>query len=33
MDMYRSMGVKAVGFWRLGQETPGVWRLMRLGNE
>jgi spore germination protein YaaH len=33
MDMYRSMGVNAIGFWRLGQETAGVWRLMRLGHE
>ena len=31
MDMYQSMGVTAVGFWRLGQETPEVWKLLRLG--
>jgi hypothetical protein len=30
MDMYRSMGVTRVGFWRLGQETPAVWDLLRL---
>jgi hypothetical protein len=30
MDMYRSMGVAAAGFWRLGQETPAVWGLLRL---
>jgi spore germination protein YaaH len=33
MDMYRTMGVNAIGFWRLGQETKEVWRLLRLGNE
>jgi hypothetical protein len=30
MDMYRSMGVRSVGFWRLGQESPGVWELLSL---
>jgi spore germination protein YaaH len=25
LDLYRSMGVKSVGFWRLGQEDPAVW--------
>ena len=25
LDMYRRMGVSAVGFWRLGQETPAFW--------
>jgi spore germination protein YaaH len=30
MDMYAAMGVNAVGFWRLGQETRAVWSLMRL---
>jgi spore germination protein YaaH len=29
MEMYRSMGVKSIGFWRLGQETPGVWKLLK----
>ena len=32
MEMYRTMGVRAIGFWRLGQETLAVWRLLRLGN-
>jgi spore germination protein YaaH len=32
MDLYRSLGTKAVGFWRLGQETPAVWNLIRLEN-
>jgi hypothetical protein len=30
MEMYRSLGVRSVGFWRLGQETPAVWRRLRL---
>ncbi|MDR0602039.1 MAG: glycoside hydrolase [Treponema sp.] len=30
MEMYRSMGVRAVGFWRIGQEIPSVWDLIRL---
>jgi spore germination protein YaaH len=30
MDMYRSLGVAAVGFWRLGQETAAVWNLLRV---
>jgi spore germination protein YaaH len=29
MEMYRTMGVKSIGFWRLGQETPGVWKLLK----
>ena len=32
MDMYRSMGVQAVGFWRFGQETPAFWRYIALEN-
>jgi spore germination protein YaaH len=30
MEMYRALGVKAIGFWRLGQETPAVWNILRL---
>ena len=30
MEMYRSMGIGAVGFWRLGQETPAVWNIITL---
>jgi len=30
MEMYRSMGVAAVGFWRLGYETPAVWSYLKL---
>ena len=32
MEMYRSMGIAAIGFWRLGQETPEVWKLIKIGN-
>jgi hypothetical protein len=32
MSLYRHMGVNAVGFWRLGQETPAVWNFLRLGD-
>jgi hypothetical protein len=28
--MYRSLGVRAAGFWRLGQETQAVWDTLRL---
>jgi len=31
MEMYRTMGVAAIGFWRLGQETQAVWPLIKLG--
>ncbi|MDR1252330.1 MAG: glycoside hydrolase [Treponema sp.] len=30
MEMYKSMGVDSVGFWRLGQETAAVWNVVRL---
>ena len=30
MEIYRSMGVRAVGFWRLGQETLAVWNYIEL---
>jgi len=30
MEMYASMGVANVGFWRLGQETPAVWSFLGL---
>jgi hypothetical protein len=33
LDMYRTMGVRAAGFWRLGQETPLIWELLRLDGE
>jgi hypothetical protein len=31
LRMYRDMNVRAVGFWRLGQESPAVWDALRLG--
>jgi hypothetical protein len=31
MYMYRSQGVRNVGFWRLGQEPAAIWRYIKLG--
>jgi hypothetical protein len=25
LEMYRSLGIRSAGFWRLGQETPAIW--------
>jgi spore germination protein YaaH len=33
MEMYKSLGVGSIGFWRLGQETPAVWDILRLERE
>ena len=33
MEMYKSIGVTAIGFWRLGQETEKVWKLLELKRE
>lgn len=30
LDMYRKQGVRAAGFWRLGQETMAVWPTLNL---
>jgi len=30
MEMYKSMNINAIGFWRLGQETPKVWNILKL---
>jgi len=30
LEMYKKMGVGAVGFWRLGQETPAFWPVIEL---
>ncbi|MDR2660366.1 MAG: glycoside hydrolase [Spirochaetaceae bacterium] len=30
MRLYRNQGVQNIGFWRLGQETPKIWRLIKL---
>lgn len=29
-EMYRAAGVDKIGFWRLGQEAPGIWGRLRL---
>ncbi|MDR2371510.1 MAG: glycoside hydrolase [Treponema sp.] len=30
MEMYRSMGVQSVGFWRIGQEIPSILDLIQV---
>ena len=30
MQMYRGQGVQKIGFWRLGQEPPGIWQLVSV---
>jgi len=30
MEMYKSLNVTAIGFWRLGQETTRVWNIIKL---
>jgi spore germination protein YaaH len=30
MEIYRTLGVTSIGFWRLGQETPVIWSLLKL---
>ncbi|MDR2305457.1 MAG: glycoside hydrolase [Treponema sp.] len=30
MEIYRDLGVKNIGFWRIGQETPEVWKLITV---
>ncbi len=30
MEMYKSMGIKSIGFWCLGQESPTFWNYLRL---
>jgi spore germination protein YaaH len=30
MEMYKSMNVKAIGFWCLGQESPAFWNYLTL---
>jgi spore germination protein YaaH len=32
IEMYQKQGVEAIGFWRLGQETTGVWSLLNLNS-
>ncbi|MDR2484066.1 MAG: glycoside hydrolase [Treponema sp.] len=33
MEMYRTMGVQSIGFWRIGQESPTIWNRLRLIRE
>jgi len=33
MEMYKSMGINAIGFWRIGQETQKVWDIMQISND
>jgi len=33
MEMYKSMNVRAIGFWRIGQETPRLWNILRLNEQ
>jgi spore germination protein YaaH len=30
MEMYKSMKINAIGFWRIGQETPKVWEIIQI---
>ncbi|MDR2747685.1 MAG: glycoside hydrolase [Treponema sp.] len=30
LQMYQSVGIRAVGFWSIGQETPAIWSLLKL---
>jgi spore germination protein YaaH len=30
IGMYKDLGVETIGFWRLGQETTGIWSLLSL---
>jgi len=30
MEMYKSMKINAVGFWRIGQEPPKVWEFIQI---
>jgi len=32
MQMYKSLNVSSIGFWRLGQETQEVWKYIKLVN-
>ena len=29
-EMYKSMNIRAVGFWRIGQETKKVWDILKI---
>jgi spore germination protein YaaH len=30
LQLYQNMGLKAVGFWSIGQESPTIWNLLEL---
>ena len=30
MEMYKTMGISSIGFWRLGQETTEIWDYIKL---
>jgi GH18 family chitinase len=30
MEMYKSMNINAIGFWRIGQETPKIWNYIQI---
>jgi hypothetical protein len=30
MEMYRDMGVRAIGFWRIGQESSTIWNYLSI---
>ncbi|MDR0320077.1 MAG: glycoside hydrolase [Treponema sp.] len=30
MEMYKSMNINSIGFWRIGQETQNVWRILKV---
>jgi spore germination protein YaaH len=32
MSMYKELGVDMIGFWRLGQETMGIWPLLSINS-
>jgi hypothetical protein len=32
MEMYKSMNVRSIGFWRIGQETLEVWKILKLSS-
>ncbi|MDR1956236.1 MAG: glycoside hydrolase [Treponema sp.] len=33
MEMYRALGVRSIGFWALGQESPTIWERLRVHQE
>jgi len=30
MEMYKTLGIASIGFWRVGQETAEVWKYLKL---